>query len=239
MEDIVICAAQPLTRAGLAAMATTATTQVIAKVESISALNNWLQRQYDNACSDLFYRGLSIVDIVVIEFSFLRISDCESVLQTIEDLPADEAIAIVLLIEDFDPEVTTGSLLTQLMSSGMVSLLPMSVSAGAFQSVIATITHGFTILHPDLSDILFTRTQTALTSLKAQLNTQLEDPLTPREIEVLNELASGLTNRAIAQSLNISEHTVKFHISAILSKLNVASRTEAVAVGIRTGLVML
>ena len=62
---------------------------------------------------------------------------------------------------------------------------------------------------------------------------------TTREIEVLNQLAAGLSNKAIASDLGISEHTVKFHISAILSKLGAASRTEAVTVGIRAGLVML
>ncbi|MEO1093708.1 MAG: LuxR C-terminal-related transcriptional regulator [Cyanobacteria bacterium J06638_28] len=65
------------------------------------------------------------------------------------------------------------------------------------------------------------------------------EPLTPREVEVRNQLAAGLSNKAIASALDISEYTVKFHISAVLSKLGAASRTEAVAVGIRAGLVRL
>lgn len=63
--------------------------------------------------------------------------------------------------------------------------------------------------------------------------------LTPQEIEVLDMLGSGLGNKAIAKHLNISEHTVKFHVSSIFQKLSVSKRTEAVAVAVRLGLIML
>jgi DNA-binding NarL/FixJ family response regulator len=61
--------------------------------------------------------------------------------------------------------------------------------------------------------------------------------LTPREIEVLRLLAEGLSNKGIARQLAISEHTVKFHLNAILSKLHAQSRTEAVVHAIRLGLI--
>lgn len=61
--------------------------------------------------------------------------------------------------------------------------------------------------------------------------------LTARETDVLQLLAEGSTNRAIAQQLDISEHTVKFHINAILGKLHAQSRTEAVVQAIRLGLI--
>jgi DNA-binding NarL/FixJ family response regulator len=67
----------------------------------------------------------------------------------------------------------------------------------------------------------------------------LEDPLSPREIEVLGLLAEGLSNKLIAHQLAISEHTVKFHVAAILGKLQASSRTDAVMQGIRRGLVIL
>ncbi len=65
------------------------------------------------------------------------------------------------------------------------------------------------------------------------------EPLTPREIEILSLLAGGDSNKTIAARLSISVHTVKFHISSILSKLGVGSRTEAVALGLRLGIVLL
>lgn len=63
--------------------------------------------------------------------------------------------------------------------------------------------------------------------------------LTAREIEVLGELARGVPNKTIAARLEISEHTVKFHIASLFAKLGAASRTEAVTQGIRRGLIML
>jgi DNA-binding NarL/FixJ family response regulator len=65
------------------------------------------------------------------------------------------------------------------------------------------------------------------------------EPLTPRELEILGLLAGGDSNKTIAARLSISVHTVKFHISSILAKLGVTSRTEAVALGLRLGIVLL
>lgn len=67
----------------------------------------------------------------------------------------------------------------------------------------------------------------------------LLEPLTVREKEVLEKMAEGLANKQIALSLSISEHTVKFHLSSLYTKLGVASRTEAVKRGIELGLISL
>ena len=67
----------------------------------------------------------------------------------------------------------------------------------------------------------------------------LTESLTARESEVLQMLASGLANKEIATRLAIFEHTVKFHVASILGKLGAGSRTEAVSIGIRSGLVLL
>lgn len=63
--------------------------------------------------------------------------------------------------------------------------------------------------------------------------------LTARELEVLQMLAGGLGNKTIAKRLGISTHTVKYHVGSIMTKLSAASRTEAVTVGIRRGLILL
>jgi NarL family two-component system response regulator YdfI len=63
--------------------------------------------------------------------------------------------------------------------------------------------------------------------------------LTPREIEVLRLMADGASNKIIAHKLGISDHTAKFHVTSILSKLNAGTRTEAVTLGVRQGLVYL
>ncbi len=65
------------------------------------------------------------------------------------------------------------------------------------------------------------------------------DPLTPRERETLDLLAQGLSNRAIAERLGIAERTAKFHVNAILTKLGAETRTEAVVIAARLGLIVL
>src|SRR5262249_58818697 len=67
----------------------------------------------------------------------------------------------------------------------------------------------------------------------------LVEPLTPRELQVLELLAEGLSNKAIAGRLGISDHTAKFHVNAILGKLGVQSRTEALVQAARLGLIVL
>jgi DNA-binding NarL/FixJ family response regulator len=67
----------------------------------------------------------------------------------------------------------------------------------------------------------------------------IEEPLTAREVEVLALLAEGLPNKAIAARLAISDQTVKFHVAAIIAKLGVSNRTEAVRVALRRGLITL
>lgn len=70
-----------------------------------------------------------------------------------------------------------------------------------------------------------------------QMDDSIGEALTPREFEVLRMLADGLGNKEIANRLGISDHTAKFHVAQILAKLGAGSRTEAVAIGMRRGLV--
>ena len=66
----------------------------------------------------------------------------------------------------------------------------------------------------------------------------LQEALTDREIGVLNLIAEGLTNPEIARRLSISRNTVKFHVSSIIAKLGAASRTDAVTLGMKRGLII-
>jgi DNA-binding NarL/FixJ family response regulator len=67
----------------------------------------------------------------------------------------------------------------------------------------------------------------------------IEQPLTRREIDVLQLLAEGLSNKSIAERLGISDQTVKFHVASITSKLGASNRTDAVRLGLKRGLVSL
>lgn len=77
-----------------------------------------------------------------------------------------------------------------------------------------------------------------LTSDSRPVIDSLDEPLSPRELEVLSTLAEGLSNKLIAHRLGISEHTVKFHVASVMAKLHADSRTDAVMQGIRRGLVI-
>lgn len=88
----------------------------------------------------------------------------------------------------------------------------------------------------------------ALRAVRLGLRVSLEDStgfeparplLTPREMEILRCLGDGMSNKAVARALGISAHTVKFHLEAVFAKLGVASRAEAVAKGLRQGLILL
>jgi DNA-binding NarL/FixJ family response regulator len=75
--------------------------------------------------------------------------------------------------------------------------------------------------------------------LAGHLDDDIEEPLTPREIDVLEQLAEGLSNKAIAERLQISDQTVKFHVASIYGKLGAANRTDAVRRAVRRGLISL
>ena len=74
---------------------------------------------------------------------------------------------------------------------------------------------------------------------RARLLTAAATALTPREVDVLRMLAEGLGNKHVAARLGISEHTVKTHVTSIFEKLGVSTRAEAVATGVRVGLILL
>lgn len=141
-------------------------------------------------------------------------------------------------LETVDFEITGilfGDLLTlgeinEYLDLGFKGFLPRQVNLAEINTTIETVTTGLMVFHPDL---FFKDNNAAIVPLEPQVN------FTDREMEVFQLLGVGLNNQAIAQTLHISKHTVKFHISSILSKLDVSSRTEAVASGLRQGIIRL
>jgi DNA-binding NarL/FixJ family response regulator len=120
------------------------------------------------------------------------------------------------------------------LRSGIKAILPRDSGRDEIVAAIQAAHAGLVLLDPEVAKNLASRIPTQA----AQLATRPDD-LTPREIEVLRMLAEGLGNREMASHLGISDHTVKFHISSILDKLGAATRTEAVTMGIRMGIILL
>jgi two-component system, NarL family, response regulator YdfI len=110
--------------------------------------------------------------------------------------------------------------------------LSLDASEDELSIAIRALHLGMTIVPPEFLEPM-------LSSSLVSGEYDLVEALTPRESEVLELVAQGLANKQIARQLDISEHTVKFHISAIYRKLGVTNRTEAVRAGMRLGLVLL
>jgi NarL family two-component system response regulator YdfI len=120
------------------------------------------------------------------------------------------------------------------LRAGVRSILPRDVAFGEITGAIEAAAAGLVALHPaDVNALL------AASRPDRPPATESGEALTPRELDVFAMLAEGAGNKAIAWKLGISEHTVKFHVASIMSKLDAGSRTEAVAIGIRRGLIML
>jgi NarL family two-component system response regulator YdfI len=114
-------------------------------------------------------------------------------------------------------------------------ILPVWASEAEIRSAILAVAQGLLVLHPDIVEHPASPSAT-MPQAAADVT---EQPLSPREAEILNLLAAGLGNKEIAWQLKISEHTVKFHVTSIFNKLSASTRAEAVAVGMRRGLIIL
>jgi DNA-binding NarL/FixJ family response regulator len=100
-------------------------------------------------------------------------------------------------------------------------------------AAVRAVAAGLLVIDPSFASSLFETPQ------EPADETDVETQLTARELDVLRWLAAGLPNKAIALELGISEHTVKFHVGSVLSKLDARSRTEAVTTAARRGLLTL
>jgi two-component system, NarL family, nitrate/nitrite response regulator NarL len=117
------------------------------------------------------------------------------------------------------------------LAAGARGLLFRDAAPGALLAALQAVARGLTVFEPTLSPLRPTS--------RAAASPTSPEALTPREREVLALLAEGLSNKAIADRLAISEHTAKFHVNAVLGKLGVQRRTEAVVRAARMGLVTL
>ena len=116
------------------------------------------------------------------------------------------------------------------------AVVPDTAGAGQLQAAIAAAAAGLTALPARIpGDDDFTEDSGG----RSDEGVGPVEPLTPREREVLEWLARGLSNRAIGKTLGISEHTAKFHVASVLAKLGAGNRADAVRRGIRRGLLPL
>lgn len=106
-------------------------------------------------------------------------------------------------------------------------------------AALRAVAEGLVVLDLSLADLLLPPADDGEDPADPTLGGEPAEPLTPREVEVLQLLSQGLFNKQIAARLVISEHTVKFHVAAILGKLGAEGRTDAVVRAARAGLILL
>jgi DNA-binding NarL/FixJ family response regulator len=146
-------------------------------------------------------------------------------------LLVDEPPALLLLIED---HADLARLLPGIKARAW-GILPLDSTADEMQVAVRALQQGLLVGAPELIEqLLATPAQN-----RELLADHSVEALTERELQVLGLLAQGLANKQIAVELGISEHTAKFHVSGIYAKLGATSRTEAVRLGVRQGLIVL
>jgi len=171
------------------------------------------------------------IDVLVIHDAAIPLVEGESRAGLESVLHSVEPAAILLLI---DNETYLTRLLPGLGARAW-GVLPLDSSLEELQTAVKALHHGLLVGTPALlSQVLASPAQDT-----APQEVTASEVLTEREVQVLGLLAQGLANKQIAARLGISEHTVKFHVSGIYTKLGATSRTEAVRLGVRQGLIVL
>ena len=165
-------------------------------------------------------------DIVLVEASG---EQSETVIDSLAVSRLASEATFVVLSDHSEPRW-----ISEALRAGVRAVLPSDISPEQLIAALEAAAAGLILLHPTEIDSMF-----PATGLSSRPLADLAEELTPRESEVLQMLANGLANKEIAARLSISEHTVKFHVASILGKLGAGSRTEAVSLGIRRGIVLL
>lgn len=164
-------------------------------------------------------------DIIVLASWNISSADLQGILQEISP-----SIPVLLMTEE--PLATH---LLDFLNNRTWGVLPIEAAQDELLAGVSALSAGLWVGAPQMMTKLFVK---ATGSLSTE-GEEGAEPLTPRETEILQYVAQGLTNKQIARNLSISEHTVKFHISSIYSKLGASNRTEAVRTGVRQGIILL
>lgn len=216
MIRVLVAAIDPIVRAGLESILQASSDLSVVGVVS------------DTDTLDVAIADLS-PDVVLLE---LGSQDDEPVTEKLAVLNSLITTPAIVVLAD----TLQGDWISEALRFGIRAILPRSATAEEILQTAIASAAGLVVLHADAIDVLLP----GLPAIGRSVDTSTPlQALTAREIEVLGMLAEGLGNKGIARRLGISEHTVKFHVSSIFTKLNASSRTEAVTLGARQGLIML
>jgi NarL family two-component system response regulator YdfI len=210
--QVFIVAPSPVSRAGLRSMLADAGFQAIGSTEDLSSLDEALLE--------------SEPDIVLVDGVYDSREGGRGA-PALADVT--EQAAVVLLVDQ--PHQDQVALAFR---NGVRAVLPREISTEQLQGALHAVAAGLIVMHPAEVTAFLPTPTSSVTEIAPPA-----EPLTKREREVLQMLATGLGNKEIAARLAISDHTAKFHVASILGKLGASTRTEAAAIGIRHGLILL
>ncbi len=212
MIRVFIVAASPLIRGGLQSLLADSRFEIVGSAADLESISGQLIDVEP--------------DVVLVEAA----ADAqEELLNALEDAEVAHEYAVVVLSEQ--PKTAW---LSNALRAGVRAVLPRDATPEQLRAALEAAVAGLVVVHP--SEVSAVLPAPAASSSPVR---ELPEPLTPREREVLQMISAGLGNKEIAGRLSISEHTVKFHVASILGKLGASTRTEAVSIGIRHGLVLL
>jgi NarL family two-component system response regulator YdfI len=209
---VFIVAASPLSRAGLQGMLADSRFDIAASAADLESFSGQLVDAEP--------------DVVLVEAAA---DTHEELLNALEAGELAREYPVVVLSEHMK-----AAWISETFRTGVRAVLPREVTPEQLRAALEAAAAGLVVVHP--SEVNAVLPAPAALSSPAR---ELPEPLTPREREVLQMISAGLSNKEIAGHLSISEHTVKFHVASILGKLGASSRTEAVSIRIRHGLVLL
>jgi two-component system, NarL family, response regulator YdfI len=210
---VLIVASSSVSRAGLRSMVADAGFEAIGKASDFASLDEELLE--------------SEPDVLLVDGWREAGEASEAGRAELADM-ADQA-AVVFLADQ--PDQAT---VAQAFKNGARAVLPRETSTPQLRAAIQAVAAGLIVAHPVDINVLLPTPTSSPTDI-----TPLAEPLTKREREVLQMLAAGLGNKEIAARLAISDHTAKFHVASILGKLGASTRTGAVTIGVRHGLILL
>lgn len=167
-------------------------------------------------------------DVLIWDFGWQPESLVERFSTNFSEADGETTLPVLVLLPDDTYAAEVAALLRATRMGGVF------LSDSDTQQLIAALSAvaaGVVVVDPALVDVVLSRGE--------EPPEALSEALTPREVEVLHLLAEGLANKSIAHHLGISDHTVKFHVNAIMGKLDTQSRTGAVVKAMRLGLIAL
>ena len=219
---VFIVASSPIARAGLEAVLTNDERLII--TESAAEIS----------AAPSVFSPAQAAEVLLINVE--REKDFNDLLRFLSDDSESNETDFPFAVALFSAEFQTAANLSDALQNNLRGALPHDASAGEIVQAVKAVAQNLTVLSPEFTEMFLSADESKVSS---SIGDDSIEKLTAREMQVLELLAEGESNKRIANVLNISEHTVKFHVASVFGKLGATTRTEVVTTALRRGLILL